>query len=209
MSRGLLPLFPLPLVLFPRTQLPLHIFEERYKTMIGESLRDNTEFGVVLAGEQGVAQVGCTAVVDKVVHRYPDGRLDILTIGRRRFEILQLDTGKAYLRAAVSFFNDEDTSKPAAHFRQIAISGFQELRSLLQDLSVGEPQWQDPQLSFQIAQAIPDVEFRQKLLTTRSEAERMRLLAEFLPQHLRQQRHIHRIRSVAPHNGRGPRLELS
>lgn len=209
MAQDLLPLFPLPLVLFPRTQLPLHIFEERYKEMIGEAVRGSSEFGVVLAGDQGLAEVGCTAVVEKLVHRYPDGRLDILTKGLRRFEIVNLDTEKPYMRAEVSFFNDEDTSKTGGSVRDKVISGFQELRGLMKDPAVREPEWQDPQLSFQLAQGIPDLDFRQKLLIVRSEAERMRLLAEFLPGHLNEQRHIHHVRSVAPHNGRGPTLELS
>ncbi len=82
MQEGLLPLFPLQVVLFPGGELPLHIFEDRYKEMIGEALRDKQEFGVVLASEKGVVNTGCTATVDKVLRRYPDGRLDILADSR-------------------------------------------------------------------------------------------------------------------------------
>jgi Lon protease-like protein len=83
----LLPIFPLELVLFPETPLPLHIFEPRYKEMIGECQAQKAPFGVVRAVEKGLAEVGCTAEILEVTKRYDDGRLDILTEGRRRFEI--------------------------------------------------------------------------------------------------------------------------
>src|SRR5678816_2101789 len=71
MSKRLLPLFPLELVVFPRTQLPLHIFEERYKEMVGEAIRDESEFGIVLAKGSGILNAGCTVKVAKVLEMYP------------------------------------------------------------------------------------------------------------------------------------------
>jgi Lon protease-like protein len=64
MPSRLIPLFPLQVVVFPRTPLPLHIFEERYKEMIGEAIRDESEFGVVLAKNEGIVNAGCTVVVE-------------------------------------------------------------------------------------------------------------------------------------------------
>ena len=89
MPKRLIPLFPLQLVVFPRTHLPLHIFEERYKEMVGDAIRDGSEFGIVLAKEEGVLNAGCTVMVEKVLEMYPDGRMDILTCGQRRFEIVE------------------------------------------------------------------------------------------------------------------------
>ncbi len=83
MQQELLPLFPLQVVLLPQAHIPLHIFEDRYKEMFGEILRNRGEFGVVRAGEKGIVNTGCTATVEKVLKRYTDGRLDLLTIGRR------------------------------------------------------------------------------------------------------------------------------
>ena len=97
-----LPLFPLQVVLLPSAELPLHIFEERYKEMIREALRDKSEFGVVLASEKGIVNAGCTAAVDKVLREYPDGRMDIMTRGRRRFEILELNEDREFLRGKVA-----------------------------------------------------------------------------------------------------------
>ena len=104
MQQELLPLFPLPVVLFPRTPLPLHIFEERYKEMMRDVLESKAEFGVVLAGEKGIVNTGCTAIVERVLKNYPDGRMDLVAQGRRRFEIILLNDEKSYLRGAVEFF---------------------------------------------------------------------------------------------------------
>ena len=102
-----LPLFPLNVVLYPRAPLPLHIFEERYKEMVATVLDGEGIFGMVCAGKEGVARVGCTARIVKVLRRYDDGRMDILTVGMRRFRIARLLTDEAYLQAQVSYFGDE------------------------------------------------------------------------------------------------------
>jgi Lon protease-like protein len=101
MPARLIPLFPLQVVVFPRTRLPLHVFEERYKEMIGDAIRDHSEFGVVLAKPDGIVSAGCTVMVEKVLETYPDGRMDILTRGLRRFEIVELSGEKDYLQAEV------------------------------------------------------------------------------------------------------------
>src|SRR5213082_477318 len=101
MQAKLLPLFPLQVVVVPRTHLPLHIFEERYKEMVGDAIRDASEFGIVLAKENGILNAGCTVMVEKVLEMYPDGRMDILTRGQRRFEIVSLNEEKDYLQAEV------------------------------------------------------------------------------------------------------------
>src|ERR1051326_2013458 len=99
MSRRLLPLFPLQLVVFPRTPLPLHIFEERYKELVGDAIRDETELGIVRHKRDGIVNAGCTVKVEKVSELYPDGRMDIMTRGERRFEIDALNEEKDYLRS--------------------------------------------------------------------------------------------------------------
>ena len=107
----LLPLFPLQLVVFPGAATPLHIFEERYREMVGQAEAEGTEFGIVRTiarGEQnGIANTGCTVTVESVVMRYPDGRFDVITRGQRRFQIVSLDDDKAYLRGEVQYFTDE------------------------------------------------------------------------------------------------------
>ena len=100
MRPDLLPLFPLQVVVFPRTPLPLHIFEERYKEMVGEAIRAQTEFGVVLSKDDGIVNAGCTVRVEEVTKQYDDGRMDVLTRGCRRFEVVGLNEEKAYFDGA-------------------------------------------------------------------------------------------------------------
>ena len=197
----LLPLFPLNMVLFPNNALPLHIFEERYKEMIGEAIRQKTEFGIVLAAESGIVNVGCTATVENIIKEYPDGTMDIVTRGRRRFEILELNEEKDYLRGSVEFFDDEeDSSPPAVDARERALNGFRELRTM-EDREVPDPDSSDPQLSFRIADAVPDLNFRQVLLVTRSEAERIKRLADYLPTYVSKAKRVTEFRDIVRSNG--------
>ena len=200
MQPGLLPLFPLQVVLLPGAELPLHIFEDRYKEMIAEVIRDRIEFGVILANEKGIVNTGCTALIDKVLREYPDGRMDILARGRRRFEIMMLNDERAFLRGSVEFFDDfsddAEESPVAPEARQRAIDGYREMSKDTLDLD-------QPQLSFQLAQPVADLGFRQSILTSRSEADRIRQLADFFPVHNLRQKRIQHVKEVAPRNGHG------
>lgn len=200
MREDILPLFPLPLVLFPRTALPLHIFEDRYKEMIGEAIEAESEFGVVLAREGGVVNTGCTASVERVVQRYADGRLDILTAGRRRFHVRELVEGRPFLQGKVTFFDDDEFTQPALELKQRAVEGFSNLRRMTGE-DVDEPEWNDPQLSFQLAQIVTDVDFRQQILSLRSESQRLQSLVDYYPVYVRRWRHTEQVRMVAPRNG--------
>jgi Lon protease-like protein len=204
--QGWLPLFPLQVVLLPDAELPLHIFEDRYKEMIAEVLRDKIEFGVVLANEKGIVNTGCTAVIERVLREYPDGRLDILAVGRRRFEIEHINDERAFLRGEVDYFDDEDVALPEDEFRARAISGYNELRALTAEAPLAAAHTDDPQLSFRLARPIQDLGLRQALLSARSEAERLRQLAEFLPGFLIRQRRVEHVKQVAPRNGHGGKL---
>lgn len=203
MPQDKLPLFPLGVVLFPGGELPLHIFEERYKEMIGDCLRDNLEFGVVLASEKGMANLGCTAVVERILKKYGDGRLDILVRGRRRFEIILLDEEKTYLQAAVAAYADEVEAEPVGEAaRQRALSAYVSLMMLEHGGLVEDmPDANRPDLSFVLAQPVNDVEFRQQLLGMRSEAARLEALAQYLPAHVEREKLLRHARRVAPLNG--------
>jgi Lon protease-like protein len=196
MQPGLLPLFPLQVVLLPGAELPLHIFEERYKEMIAEVIRDRLEFGVILANEKGIVNTGCTALIDKVLREYPDGRLDIIARGRRRFEIMRINDERPFLCASVEFFDDEEDTPIAPEIRQRAIDGYNEMSKEAIDLDM-------PQLSFRLAQPVADLGFRQSILISRSEADRMRQLADFFPIHNLRQKRIQHVKDVAPRNGHG------
>jgi Lon protease-like protein len=203
MQAKLLPLFPLHVVVFPRTQLPLHIFEERYKEMIGEAIRDKSEFGIVLAKEDGMLNAGCTAVVDTILKSHPDGRMDILTRGIRRFEIVMLNQEKPYLRGEVAYFDDDEAGPGDSAVRTEALrlhESWMELEERTREVELG-----DAQLSFQLAQGIEDLDFLHFLLRTRSEPLRLKKLTEFLSEYVPRQRQTAMMRRLAPLNGHGAR----
>jgi len=196
MSR-LLPLFPLQLVAFPGSAIPLHIFEERYKEMVGEAEAAGSEFGIVLAKENGIVNAGCTVVIEKVVERYPDGRFDILTRGRRRFTILAIDQEKPWVRGEVEYFEDNDWEPVTPDLREKALSAAKQ---------VGEVPSVDPEnplLSFQLANAIDDLDFQNLILRTRSEAERLRQFIAFVASYVPKKQYIEKMKRLAPTNGSG------
>ncbi|MGD9252184.1 MAG: LON peptidase substrate-binding domain-containing protein [Desulfobacterales bacterium] len=150
-----IPLFPLGIVVLPQMILPLHIFEERYKLMIGECIAANTAFGIVLFDGQSIRSVGCTTRVSEVTRTYADGRMDILTRGEQRFVIHEIIEEKSYMEARVQFVADApDPPDPAvaktvgeAHrlLKQIAeVASLSDLEALL---ALEDP----PALSYAIA----------------------------------------------------------
>jgi Lon protease-like protein len=197
---ALLPLFPLDLVLLPGTPLPLHIFEPRYKEMIGECLANDTPFGVIRALDEGMAEVGCTAEIVTVTKEYPDGRLDLVAEGRKRFEILELNQERPFLQAEVLLVPDEPGPSADNHTAR-AIQVHQEILSLagaVQDLSAAD----QSALSFYLAGSLPlDLDFKQKLLAMRTESERIQAVALYLESILPNLRRAARAREKAGGNG--------
>jgi Lon protease-like protein len=196
----LLPLFPLEVVLFPGTPLPLHIFEPRYKEMIAECRTSGAPFGVVRALHQGIADVGCTAEIVSVTKEYADGRLDLVAEGRKRFEVLELNQERPFLRAEVLLVPDEPGSAPEEETTR-AINLHLEILSLagaVQDLSAADQNL----LSFYLAGSLPlDLDFKQQLLAMRSEASRMHAVAAYLENILPRLRQVARAQERAGGNG--------
>jgi Lon protease-like protein len=128
-ERILIPLFPLGLVLLPGLPLPLHIFEDRYKQMIGECVEQSRVFGVVYYAGSEMKQAGCTARVAEVLKRYEDGRMDVQTNGERRFRIEEQDESKPYLQGWVRFFDDEE-EELGDEARELALRGLLHLQEL-------------------------------------------------------------------------------
>jgi Lon protease-like protein len=193
-------LFPLDVVLFPGTPLPLHIFEPRYKEMIGECLANNAPFGIVRAQEQSIAEIGCTAEIVSVTRNYPDGRLDIVTEGRNRFEVLQINQERAFLRGEILLIADEPGT-PTREETDRAVQLHTEILTMagaIQDLSAAH----NSILSFYLAGSLPlDLDFKQKLLELRSEPVRIATLIEYLETILPKIRRASRARSTSGGNG--------
>lgn len=195
----LLPLFPLEIVVFPGAPLPLHIFEPRYKEMIGECLSQNRAFGMVRAKENALSSIGCSARIVTVIKKYEDGRMDISAEGAQRFEIIQLSHERSFLQAEVAFFDDEPStvSKSAA---ETVIQLHEQLFSV-----IGQPievEQDAAYLSFRLAQDLPvDLDFKQTLLEMKSEAERIEILTEYYQATIPKIENSLRVRQRASGNG--------
>lgn len=196
----LLALFPLDVVLFPSAPLPLHIFEPRYKEMIGELLEAQQPFGVVRSTESGIEQVGCSAEIVAVAKRYEDGRMDIVTEGRERFEVVNIDMGKTYLRGEVNFFADEP-ERPAPKDVDRLLELHKEMLELM-GASSEDLEDDDAQLTLTIAATMPfELDMKQKLLASRSEPQRVAALIEFYTSALPGVRRSVKARKKAGGNG--------
>lgn len=175
----ILPLFPLNVVLMPDMPLPLHIFEDRYKKMIGECLEQNKEFGIVYISGDELRQVGCTAKIVKVLKRYESGEMDIMTLGRNRFLIKEVYDGKPYFEAKVIHFDDVPEEE-SGELLVLAREGIESLKEL--DRVIGIPRdYEDLKdlgakpVSFLVSgsEGLP-LEERQELLEMTSTRERLK-----------------------------------
>jgi Lon protease-like protein len=102
------PLFPLGIVALPGELIPLHIFEERYKTMMNECLAAESEFGIVWLSDDGLRTNGCAARIDRVLERMDDGRMNLLARGTRVFRVVERQAHLAYPAGIVEFVGDDD-----------------------------------------------------------------------------------------------------
>ena len=172
-------LFPLGVVLLPTERVPLHIFEPRYKELIGECLESDAEFGLVLADDDGLRAIGTRAAVTDVLHRFPDGRMNVVVEGGGRFRLLGLTSGRSFQTAEVEPLEDEE-SDAGAEARVLALERY----GLLAAATGSEPDELDaesPVLSFEIAARVDfGAELKQQLLETRSEPDRLDTLATLL-----------------------------
>ena len=102
------PLFPLGIVALPGELIPLHIFEDRYKTMMNECLREEKEFGIVWLSDDGLRDNGCACAIDRVLERTEDGRMNLLTRGTRPFRVIERQSHLAYPAGVIEFLEDRE-----------------------------------------------------------------------------------------------------
>ena len=172
-------LFPLGIVLLPGEQIPLHVFEPRYRELIGECLETGEPFGLVLADDDGLRGVGTRATVVEVLDRLEDGRLNVVIEGGRRFRLRELTGGRSFQTGLVDDVEDEDD--PAAPGEgERALELFHELRELV-EAEVDDPEPSDWPLSYALAGRLEfDVLPKQELLELRSERMRVDRLIRLL-----------------------------
>jgi Lon protease-like protein len=203
MSANRIPLFPLGLVLLPGMPLPLHIFEERYKHMIGECLSSGTAFGIVWFDGRTLHGVGCTARIIRVLRRYDDGRMDLLVLGDRRFATERTIEEKAYLEAEVAFIDDADATAADAET-------LSRVRGQLRQLEEAESgEGADEEDPYRLSFAIPAIDGftlaeRQRILEMTSAAERLRVCAAALGRIIERARLTRQLRRIIGGNGHPP-----
>jgi ATP-dependent Lon protease len=180
MADAELPIFELPVVLLPGERIPLHIFEERYKRMVGRAVDQDEPFGIVLHDDDGARSVGCTARVDEVLEQFDDGRMNIVVSGESPFRVLDRFEAPDYPAGEVELIGDDDVppiDEDAAGAAREAFAG-------LAERATGERPDTD-ELGTASAYAIAarvelPVETKQRLLESRDEDERMQVLANAL-----------------------------
>jgi Lon protease-like protein len=220
-----LPLFPLPVVLFPGVPLPLHIFEPRYRQMLADIRARDSLFGLSFFDASAAVEhefppaghVGCAAEVTEV-EPLADGRFNIMTIGLIRYRVeAYLDQGDPYLLGEVSFFEDEQEDEALLQTRASEVTDIflriaravrilNDERAALPELPETEPE----RLSFLVAAAVDlDIEVKQELLELRSTAERLKRLRDLLGRVVTGYEERARVHAIAKRNGHsGKKIDL-
>ena len=170
------PLFPLPIVLLPSEVVPLHIFEDRYKTMIAECLDERREFGIVWLADDGLREVGCSAQIAEVLERAPDGRMNILVRGATPFKLLERQEDLVYPAGTIEFL-DEGADDVDTKVGEEARERYADLLERITDERPEEAALAELSAYEMAASVEIDPQLKQELLETRSEEERLRLLA--------------------------------
>ncbi len=176
-------LFPLNIVLFPESSIPLHIFEDRYKLLVNRAIEDRSQFGINLS-DPGIHNVGCTAEISKVLQRYSSGKLDVLVTGKKRYSIQKYTEGEQlYYVGEVEYFDDLDRGFDKFLLEECVVR-YNEIIASLKDIKIDQIDIKELKTrtpSFLLAQkAGLTVKERQKLLEMKSENQRLTMLAYHL-----------------------------
>jgi Lon protease-like protein len=195
------PLFPLGIVTLPSEVVPLHIFESRYKTMIGECLESGSEFGIVWLSDEGLRPIGCACQISEVLDRADDGRMNILTRGTRPFRIVERQAELPYPAGEVEFLEEKPEQPDGA--------ALEEAQHIYADL-VEQATDQRPDRerlaamgAYEMAATVDfGLEAKQGLLDLRSENARLRLVTRLFRAAERRLRLIERAQRRARSNGK-------
>jgi Lon protease-like protein len=201
------PLFPLQLVALPGEVIPLHIFEERYKTMIARCLEEPSEFGIVCADDDGVRDTGCACEIAEVLERFDDGRINLVARGTRPFHIEAEQADLPYPAGAVRFL-DDDADEPDNDLLAEVHEAYAELVRTATDRTPDLAEIAEMS-AYEMAGTVEfAIDAKQELLEARSETERLEQLLRLLRGALRRLEYVERAQAVARSNGKvrfGPR----
>jgi Lon protease-like protein len=195
------PLFPLGLVALPSELIPLHIFEERYKTMVARVLEEEGEFGIVWVADDGLRPIGCACEIAEVLERMPDGRMNLIARGTRPFRIEARQDELAYPAGTVEFLDDRDEPVDA----EVAAAAHGVYGELIQQATDREP---DPDeighmSAYEMAATVDfGLDAKQGLLDLRSESARLKLVTRLFRAALKRLDFVERAQARARSNGR-------
>jgi Lon protease-like protein len=195
------PLFPLGIVALPTEVVPLHIFEERYKEMLGLCLDEEREFGIVWLSDDGLKDTGCACEITQVLERMEDGRMNLLTRGTRPFRIVERQEELAYPAGLVEFLPDRDEA-PDAKVADAAREAYAELVEQVTDKRPEEDDLQAMTAYGMAATVDFGLEAKQGLLDLRSENARLRLVTRLFRAAQRRLDFVDRAQARARSNGK-------
>jgi Lon protease-like protein len=195
------PLFPLGIVALPTEVVPLHIFEDRYKEMIGVCLERNQEFGIVWLSDEGLRPIGCACEVTEVLERMDDGRLNILTRGTRPFRVVARQDDQPYPAGTIEFLEDrKETPVP-----DVAADAREAYADLVERATDKRPDDDDLEAlsAYEMAATVEfGLEAKQGLLDLRSETGRLRLIARLFRAAAKRLDFVERAQARARSNGK-------
>ena len=195
------PLFPLGLVALPEEVIPLHIFEERYKTMMDLCLEQEREFGIVWLADDGLREIGCACRIEQVLERMEDGRMNLLARGTRPFRVVERLSHLAYPAGVVQFVDDRD-EPPDQAVVDGARKAYAELVRLATDREPDELELAEMSAFAMAATVDFGLDAKQGLLDLRSENARLRLVARLFRAAIKRLDFVDRAQARARSNGK-------
>jgi Lon protease-like protein len=195
------PLFPLALVALPGELVPLHIFEERYKTMMAECLRDGTEFGIVWMSDDGLRDIGCACEIERVLEQLDDGRLNLLARGTRPFRVIERQAHLPYPAGVIEFVEDRGDD-PDAQLAGAARAAYADLVKRATDQEPEEQELDDMDAYDMAATVDFGLEAKQGLLDLRSENARLGLVTRLFRAAAKRLDFVDRAQARARSNGK-------
>jgi len=195
------PLFPLGMVALPGELIPLHIFEERYKTMIDECIGSEREFGIVWMSDDGLREVGCACAIDRVLERLEDGQINLIARGTRPFRVLERQGHLPYPAGVIEFVVDRDDDVDA----DLARGAHEAYAELVKRATDREPDTDELETMTAYAMAATvdfGLDAKQGLLDMRSENARLRLVTRLFRAAIKRLELVDRVQERAQSNGK-------
>jgi Lon protease-like protein len=195
------PLFPLGIVALPTEYVPLHIFEERYKTMIESCIEQEREFGIVWLSDDELKTVGCAVAIDRVLERMDDGRLNILCRGTTPFRLVERQDDLPYPAGTIELLSDRDEPVDDG-VAQRARASYVELVAAATDRTL-EPDEVSEMTAYEMAATVDfGLDAKQGLLDLRAENARLRLVDRLFRAATKRLDYVERAQARAKSNGK-------